>query len=119
MNLSQSWDTAMILTAILAPLCLLFVGIIFKQWQRINELKNDLKAVSAETAKLQAATQNRDEEMDRQKKRLKDSHNEEIANLNQNHTKEIHRLTELYSSGKGILPPKSIPKEQERKQQGE
>ena len=114
----HNWDTGMVLTAILAPLCLLFVRIIFKQWQRINELKHDLKALSAETAKLQAAAQDQDEEINRQKKMFKDLHNEEIAKLNQNHTKEIHRLTELYSSGKGILPPKSVLKEHERKQQG-
>jgi thiamine biosynthesis lipoprotein ApbE len=119
MNIIHNWDTAMVLTAILAPLCLLFLSRIFKQWQRINELKHDLKAVSAETAKLQAAVQNRDEEINRQKKTLNALHNGEIAKLNQNHTQEIHRLIELYSSGMEILPPKSILKEQERKQQGE
>ena len=118
MNISQNWDTAMVLTAVLAPLSLLFVGIIFKQWQRINELKHDLKAVSAEEAELQAAVQNRDEEIDRQRKTLRALHSGEIAKLNENHTQEIHRLVELYSSGKGILPPKSILMEQERKQQG-
>ena len=57
--------------------------------------------------------------IDRQKKRLQAVHSGEIAKLNQNHTQEMHRLIELYSSGKGILPPKKIMDEQERRQQGQ
>lgn len=38
----------MILTVILAPVCILLFASILAQWQRINELKNDARAALAE-----------------------------------------------------------------------
>jgi cell division protein FtsB len=49
------WDTATVLTVILAPLCVVFVGIIFVQWQRINELKHDEQAGVKKVAELEKA----------------------------------------------------------------
>jgi type VI protein secretion system component VasK len=72
------WDTATILTAILAPLCLVFVTIIFTQWARINELKNDQNAAVTKAAdisqRLAESSAQKDAEINRQKKDIEELH---------------------------------------------
>lgn len=39
---------------------------------------------------------------------LQRKHSQEVASLRQSHDHEVRRLIELYSSGRGILPPAKV-----------
>lgn len=73
-----TWDTTTVLTAILAPLCLVFVGIIFKQWARIKELIYDKHAAVAQVAeitqRLADTRAQKDGDIERQKKEIEELH---------------------------------------------
>jgi hypothetical protein len=47
MSLFANWDTALVLTAILGPLCILLSGICWKQWTRNVEIKHEHHATLA------------------------------------------------------------------------
>jgi len=84
------WDTAMVLTAILAPLSIALLIAWLTQLARINELKHDKDAALAKVAELQSqitradadcdrriadTSQQKDDEIKRQKKVIEDLHN--------------------------------------------
>ncbi len=60
------WDTATVLTVILAPLCLILIGIMFVLWQRINELKNDLTTATKKAEEIMQ----KDNEIKRQEQQI-------------------------------------------------
>ena len=75
------WDTSLVLTVILAPLCLVFVGFIFVQWGRIKELVNEKtsavnelgefkKAVAVKATAFVNAVAQKDNEIERKKKEI-------------------------------------------------
>ncbi len=76
----------MVLTVILAPLCIALVVIIFMQWQRINEIKHDKKAALTKADNLQIEMDKRlaqfnetcaqkDDQINRQQKEIVNFHN--------------------------------------------
>ena len=81
----KNWDTAMVLTAILAPLCLALFTICIMQWQRINELKHDKEAALAKASeatkqaaddrrKLEDSSAKKDDQINRQQKEIEGLH---------------------------------------------
>ncbi len=57
----------MVLTTILAPLCLVLVSIVFVQWQRINECKHDAETARRETDGLREQNALQDKEIGMQR----------------------------------------------------
>jgi flagellar biosynthesis/type III secretory pathway M-ring protein FliF/YscJ len=87
---NTEWDTATLLTIILAPVCILFVGIIFVQWQRINELKNDLKTTAAEAEKSQKQVSDNQENDDKALQTIT-KQKDAIIEMQQKEIKELKR----------------------------
>jgi hypothetical protein len=82
----NDWDTAMVLTAILAPLCIALFLLCLAQWGRIKELRQDKHSAISELADVKQrfadSSAKKDETIDRQKQ-------------------EIERLQKTWGGGRG------------------
>ena len=89
-TLVEEWDTAMVLTAILAPLCIALIVVCFLQWQRINELKNDHRSALGDAAKSQKELEETRGQTEKAIKTEAERHNTQI----ERQKKEIAQLNE-------------------------
>jgi hypothetical protein len=75
------WDTSLVLTVILAPLCIALLIFILTQWGRIKELVNDKTSavnkctdikndIAIKDATFKQTIQQKDNEIERQKKEI-------------------------------------------------
>lgn len=72
------WDTALVLTAVLAPVCLILFGVILVQWQRINELKHDHQSALTKISEMERVMSDRAHETARCIAENRAKHDEEI-----------------------------------------